>query len=600
VLLEKREPVKVELCRSRDPERVFFVRHVFGDEGQSIRLKDELVKLSSEDQPPRVELGRLCISRPKLSTYSSNLAARLSLAQPDKINDPQSLLEDVQGMHDADMAPELLIQIQNADGASWEVELQKIQRALASKATYCVVEFGQSGSASHTVALVGCVRSDGWGTPHQLPVLDLKRAGGKKELRSLLYGCVQQYVSECKVQLTPDKVKAVKVKFEPLQTVLKTERTSEAHESQRIVGTLIHQSLVRMIRASEAVLQSKFKFFTFVIFVPNRNSLYEQTLARLRSTDLSEEPLVLKIQKELVKNKEFKKLKLAIANRKDTAFLLLIDEAHYGMGRKKSTKKEEEEGQSVDCENIDEKTLKARIFDDPDICEQRNVFELHISATPYNLECIRDRISEAFPEERVVKWSADGTVSWNGNVAQSVKGLGDASYIGIEDLVAQNQVTDDDLTATGKAIDIFRQSAQVRECIANAINYSEKAYKLAAVEPTVAFDYANGILSKEHQIRREPWRSLSRWQLHGHNTIAGLVDLVDRETGKGPMLALRLKDRDSATNMAKILSLARRLAGYSQLFEIILNISDDAQNTFNFDCGMSELSSTFKEYFLPR
>jgi hypothetical protein len=113
-------------------------------------------------------------------------------------------------------------------------------------------------------------------------------------------------------------------------------------------------------------------------------------------------------------------------------------------------------------------------------------------------------------------------------------------------------------------------------------------------------DYANGILSNQHQLRGEPWRSLSRWQLHGHNTIAGLLDQVDRATGKGPMLALRLKDRDSAAKMREILCLARRLAGWDQVFEVVLNISDDAQNTFNFDGGVSDHASTFKQYFLPR
>ena len=103
-------------------------------------------------------------------------------------------------------------------------------------------------------------------------------------------------------------------------------------QAQKIVGAVLAEQIQLMI--SRSPNRSEFKFFEFLVVVPNRKSLHQQTADRLNGAELMEEDVtIFKLQKENRDSSRFCELQESINLRKDTAFILLQDEAHWGMTR---------------------------------------------------------------------------------------------------------------------------------------------------------------------------------------------------------------------------------------------------------------------------
>jgi hypothetical protein len=152
----------------------------------------------------------------------------------------------------------------------------------------------------------------------------------------------------------------------------------------------------------------KFTAFEVFVLVPNLNSLYRQTVSRLESfikqvqeridpnsgkkarSFLAGKPagFVFKSSKALENKTIFGKMEEAIKKRKDTLFLLIHDEAHYGATKEKKGD-EATKGGAVDA-----------FINSPEVLRSDNVVTLLVSATPYNLVSYDSRI----PEDNVVDW----------------------------------------------------------------------------------------------------------------------------------------------------------------------------------------------------
>jgi hypothetical protein len=146
----------------------------------------------------------------------------------------------------------------------------------------------------------------------------------------------------------------------------------------------------------------RFTAFEVFVLVPNLNSLYRQTVSRLKSfikqvqeridpisrkkaTFLAGQNVAGRVFKSSTGQENltiFEAMKNAIEKRKNTLFLLIHDEAHY----------EATKGGAVD-----------KFINSPDVLESDNVVTLLVSATPYNLVSNDSRI----PEDNVVDWMKD-------------------------------------------------------------------------------------------------------------------------------------------------------------------------------------------------
>ena len=165
----------------------------------------------------------------------------------------------------------------------------------------------------------------------------------------------------------------------------------------------------------------RFTAFEVFVLVPNLNSLYRQTVSRLKSfikqvqeridpisgtkaTFLAGQNVAGRVFKSSTGQENltiFGAMKNAIEKRKNTLFLLIHDEAHY----------EATKDGAVD-----------RFINSPDVLESDNVETLLVSATPYNLVSNDSRI----PEDNVVDWWMKDPSSTN------LKAGGDAdTYFGL-------------------------------------------------------------------------------------------------------------------------------------------------------------------------
>ena len=204
------------------------------------------------------------------------------------------------------------------------------QRSNALRKTYCVVKM-ERGSES-AIAIVGCV-DDRQDLDQELPNLS------KKEMTAALFKYVTSSVQEF------EEIHRQHAKLPQKQMELDFKCTSEdqyastparIQRSQEEVGDVIADELLKTIVASPNAAQ--LKFFEFILLVPNRNSLYDQTVGRLKDANLTEIATVFKVQKEAYDRThqigtDFYALQKCIETRQDTAFIFLHDEAHWGMTR---------------------------------------------------------------------------------------------------------------------------------------------------------------------------------------------------------------------------------------------------------------------------
>jgi hypothetical protein len=185
----------------------------------------------------------------------------------------------------------------------------------------------KKGSES-AIAIVGCVDDQS-----QLPNLS------KKQMTTVLFDYVKSSVQEFEdIHRQHGRLpqEQLKVRFECTREDQYRRSIAKIDRSQEEVGDVIAAELLEIITASPNA--SQLKFFEFILLVPNRNSLYDQTVGRLKDANLTEVATVFKVQKEAydVSNKigkDFHALKKCIASRQDTAFIFLHDEAHWGMTR---------------------------------------------------------------------------------------------------------------------------------------------------------------------------------------------------------------------------------------------------------------------------
>ena len=74
--------------------------------------------------------------------------------------------------------------------------------------------------------------------------------------------------------------------FQPSQSII--------YKTQKMVGEVLADELASIIAQAER----KFKFFEFVLLVPNRNSLFKQTVDRLNEAGLTPRAVVFKVDRE--------------------------------------------------------------------------------------------------------------------------------------------------------------------------------------------------------------------------------------------------------------------------------------------------------------
>jgi hypothetical protein len=184
---------------------------------------------------------------------------------------------------------------------------------------------------------------------------------------------------------------------------------------------------------------TKFIAFEVFVLVPNLNSLYRQTVSRLKSfikqvqerIDLISRKKATflagpNIAKHVFKSSTgqenktiFGEMQKAIKKRKDTLFLLIHDEAHY-----EATKDGAVDG-----------FINSRA-----VLESDNVVTLLVSATPYNLVSNDSRI----PEDNVVDWWMKDPSSTN------LEAEGDAdTYFGLAKYVNRTLTMQDKLDSEG-------------------------------------------------------------------------------------------------------------------------------------------------------
>ncbi len=359
------------------------------------------------------------------------------------------------------------------------------------------------------------------------------------------------------------------------------------YDPQKSVARRLFKKIKNAIITPEA---NKFTHFSLFIMLPKINSLFTQTLIRFQNfvkqyqrnkgnflgVDFgdSDEPLKDAIIKFVSKatcsdRRKFNKLKGRIENEKDTLFLIIHDEAHWGATLNGDTDK---------------------FINDESIRKSPNVATLFVSATPYNLLTNCSQI----PTNNVTHWFAEGESRPNNGT----------HYYGIKDYqkakAASGKIVQDkkvERLLKDKCKELARKLGNMSEDSYNALSNSEKT----KLSKKVTFDrkrlerakilvdqYCDAFKLKNFQLldktTEEQKGEMEKLQKRVSDLSLNIVDslLKVEDDGSGIMVLLRVPIIKIGKWVAKMLREQRDdLPNIRNKFAVLLDHQSKRKNGFN-------------------
>ena len=344
----------------------------------------------------------------------------------------------------------------------------------------------------------------------------------------------------------------VQQKLNPMKT--KIDETDGIYRGQKLVG----EQIFERIRQKMFDENKEFNRFEFYLVLPSRKSLQSQSLARMRKLLSDDEIKYLcngnsNIESVIYPvNPAYKKKyienvlnKATDPNNAQTMFLIIQDECHWGMNR----------DNQADTTFINHETLL-------DNDHSQNVYILHVSATPFNIEAIQH-----FEQTNIIRW--DDVIPNNSPTNH---------YQGQHKLIHRRKI----------------QSQSVKS--KDALNHFEEFYSTFSYLTANRFDHqislADLSLSAEYiltlfylLISDQQKRNFSQKRLFEFvtdETWQILRNLFEIQTnGKGCLTVLRMKTVRTAQflrdSMMKLLEIYNR----SNIFDIVVDVDDDKQSLFD-------------------
>jgi SAM-dependent methyltransferase len=324
------------------------------------------------------------------------------------------------------------------------------------------------------------------------------------------------------------------------------------------VGNAIFEKITKHISEKNQI----FSLFKFVLLIPPRNSLKDQTIKRLKQTYSNQ--LIQRLGHNSTENidfvfmaldknfKEFDKIIKSADQNKDCLYLIIQDECHWGMLAK-----------SVLDKYLNNETM----------FNSNNIYLLYVSATPYNIEIYKQMGWNS--DTQIVKW--DDIASSTNDLAQE-----NNNYNGLEKLFQQEKIKP--------------QSDQSKECIDNLINFNEIAHlfinksyvesqeknlSITEQEISLLVEYVVTLyylfLKKKIENFDEVLfkKSFSLSHFLTEETKIFLESLMEQgENGKGNLVLLRMNNSVIAHLFARWMK--QLIKCFDQdLFDVVLDVNDE-------------------------